>query len=204
MTLLILVPWEKPDPLTRTWCLYEIANSNHLEIALNKTDRQKLVEMLLNNYGQIMTSLCEINIEKSDSWWPDDVSDSTNKNCLFEVIRSHNEGFNGLNSRISRMIRQWLITLVNSELVSKEKSLGEETSHILHIIHILAHLRNDHGLYDEAKVLYEKALVGREKILGAEHPDTVITIKNFAYLLLTEGDYNKANALHEKYLKFPL
>ena len=54
------------------------------------------------------------------------------------------------------------------------------------------------GLYDKAKLQYQKALDTRRMLYGETNFKTAVSIKNLAYVFVLQGDYPKAKQLYYK------
>ncbi|KAF7986455.1 hypothetical protein HWV62_31227 [Athelia sp. TMB] len=87
--------------------------------------------------------------------------------------------------------------LLNRVLLQRENSarLGEEHLDTLTTVDTLADVYSDHGKYDKAEELYERALAGRKKQLGENHPDTLTTLNKLAYLRYLQGKDDQAKEL---------
>ncbi len=70
LTLLFLDSWDNPIPLTRVWCLYEIASSQELQISLSSKQRVIFQQTLRENRPLIEAKICKIDIEKASSFLP--------------------------------------------------------------------------------------------------------------------------------------
>jgi hypothetical protein len=70
LTLLFLDSWDNPIPLTRVWCLYEIACSQELQIALSKKQRALFHTILREDRPLIEARICQIDVEKASSFLP--------------------------------------------------------------------------------------------------------------------------------------
>jgi len=168
-TLLVCLPWQAPIPLSRAWCLWEIHSTRitdaRLSIILSSSEQEKFLQVLRSDYAQVKMHLCEIDVEKSDSW---KVSD---RDMIHKVVRETEAwgGFAGVNNEIALLMRQWVVTSARDQLENMEK----DTPAWFDAAMILGTILWDQAVYDDAKLLFEQAVEGRTRLLGANNADTL-------------------------------
>jgi tetratricopeptide (TPR) repeat protein len=199
-TLLILLPWENPIPLTRAWCLWEIhctrATGSQLSIVLSSEQEKSFHETLRNNYLDIMKHLCKINVEKSEAFKIED------KENIFAAIRSTNGGFAAINRDISALIREWFRVTVKS-LIDENNEITETTCQE-DIIRILddkrryGNLLDDQGKVIEAIEWMQQVYDEQVRHIGEHHASTLKTLQTMSNIKCNLGLYDEAIILCER------
>jgi tetratricopeptide (TPR) repeat protein len=192
-TVLFLSPWDNPTMLKRAWCLYEISCSETISVVLSPKQMSSFMDVLTTNATSVNWLLFQIDLEKSDCFLP------TDKQRIFEVVRSMEGGFAKLNNYVIRHIKKWISTLT---LMSVERFITrEESENELGLLVHSAIILSDQGNLKAAKPLYERSLLGYESQLGADHFNTLKLLINLANLLQLEGDLDAAKPLYERALR---
>ena len=66
----VLLPWNKPVVLTRTWCVFEVyacmATWGRFDVAMPAAERSRFLEGMLEDSGVYYKALSEINSRQSD------------------------------------------------------------------------------------------------------------------------------------------
>jgi len=123
-TVVVMLPWEAPIPLTRVWCLFEIACSKKLSIGLSSKQVKAFQKTLRNANGisEITSSLCKINVEQATSYLPED------KEKIFAVVQTRKHGFHGLNVDVSAKLREWVEAQAKESAMHSAKEASRERS----------------------------------------------------------------------------
>ena len=81
--MLVLSPWDAPIPLTRAWCLWEILctiiNKADFTVQLSRAQNTSFIETLRSDFEYISTALCRIDVEKSQAWKSEGLSNITSR-----------------------------------------------------------------------------------------------------------------------------
>jgi tetratricopeptide (TPR) repeat protein len=105
-TLMITIPWKDPITLTRAWCLWELyctrASHSLLTLQLNEMEMNEFYREVRADSGIVYSSLCEINVEKSQAYKPDD------REMIFDAVRSLDGGFHSVNIQVKDLLRDWV------------------------------------------------------------------------------------------------
>jgi len=112
VTCLVLDPWDKPLPLLRCWCIYEIAKtelfpSTRLNVAFPPDQVKSFKKNFFDEKGEKVRTISRI-IEVVDSekarasYEPDEI-------MIKEDIKSKLGGFQKVNQLCIRILRKWLI-----------------------------------------------------------------------------------------------
>jgi len=195
-TVVVMLPWEAPIPLTRVWCLFEIACSKKLSIALSSTQVKMFHDTLRRSGGihAITASLCHINVENATSFLPED------REKIFAVVAERKGSFHGLNVEVSAKLREW-VEAVAKELVTPEAiCLGDvelegEDEEALANLFRLGNIYFTQGKLDEAADAWTRTLQGRERVLGLEHKDTLRTMGSLAIVFQNQGKLVRAQTM---------
>ena len=186
-TVLVLSPWEKPIPLTRSWCIWEVystlVTNARLEVVMSDTAR--FLDVLQNDFERIMTELCQLDAAKAQAGQERDE----------EQIRAtilQNGGFAEVNSRCQMGIQGALVNIAKAAMTEASFKL----------MNGLGQLLVGQAKYDEALAWYEKALAG---FVGkGEEKNTATTYNNMASVYNKQGEYEKALEWYEKGLAIQL
>ena len=197
-TLCVLLPWNKPAPLNRAWCLYEISCSKSLSIALSTKQKESLNKTLLTDFDSVLDSLCKIDLEKATAYLQED------KERIFSVVRATEVkvddvteiGFHGFNMRVVQMMRNWIISTATKIALSTIISTTDDIERLNRVGLLLA----KQGQYYAAKDIYEKCIENYSKILGASHQYTLGVMNNMANLLMDMNEVDTAINTHFKIL----
>ena len=193
-TLLILLPWSAPIPLTRAWCLYEIHCSTNLSIALSRQQQQAFRRQLIVNVDDITMALSKIDLSKADCYLSED---------KVKIFKAVGDGIHEFNTKILAMLRRWLADTARSVVLEQEDANAAEPT-ISHLAAIgqVADLLHTLGDLESAADLFVRALRGQEQCpsLGPLHADTLTTIHNLAGLRSDQGRLDDADALYERAL----
>ena len=107
--VLICSPWFDPEPLKRTWCLWEIYCAievdGKLDVALSSKQRKDFIDSIISDGKSFERMLSKINVENSETWLLQD------KESIFNVIRQ-SVGFDELNSKVCSRMREWVLTSI--------------------------------------------------------------------------------------------
>lgn len=208
-TVLVLLPWDKPVPLTRAWCLWEISCSSNLTVALSRAQQMAMEEDLLKDVDGIQAALSKIDLANADSYNPAD------KANIFRAVGTHE--IHAFNSSILRMLRRWLVDSARRLLLNLGSEDGNSARHY-HTMAQVADLLHVQGDLDAAATLFCAALEGQEALLlaeaEAEAPDRSIprppgpaqvavlkTLHNYAGLLSDRGMLVEAAEMYQKALR---
>ena len=100
-------------------------------------------------------------------------------------------GFNEVNKRIIRKLREWLAREAKTALDLLPRSKRATSD----LINNYASLLHKQGKLDDAEPLFREALDGRRATLGDRHPSTLTSINNYAQLLRNQGKLDDAQPL---------
>ena len=189
-TVLVMMPWEDPAPLKRSWCLWEILSSLEgkatLDVRMHADEKERFAEALRTDFGSIQLSMSKIDVAKAEAWSKEDQAN------ILEAVKATEGGVNGVNAAILARMREWL--------AESARAVGGGEDADMDDMMRLASLLSDQGKLAEAEPLYRRALAGYEAQLGEAHPSTLNTVNNLANLLKKQGKLAEAEPLHRRAL----
>ena len=181
-TVLVMMPWEDPAPLKRSWCLWEILSSLEgkatLDVRMHADEKERFAEALRTDFGSIQLSMSKIDVAKAEAWSKEDQAN------ILEAVKATEGGVNGVNAAILARMREWL--------AESARAVGGGEDADMDDIMRLASLLMDQGKLAEAEPLYRRALAGKEAQLGEAHPQTGDAHFNFAIFMEAKGDMDAA------------
>ena len=126
-TLVIMSPWDKPVPLSRAWCLWEIgmtleANAA-LEIRLDDKQERAFKDAILQDADALHRTLSELDARHATA------SKASDVDMIFKVIRS-TFGFDRLNRLVKERMREWALKTAKCLVQSTAKHDDIELLHV--------------------------------------------------------------------------
>jgi tetratricopeptide (TPR) repeat protein len=125
-TLLILMPWKNPLPMTRAWCLWEmlstIVGKCKLDCVMPHRQRLDFNQNMIENPGMVestIKTLEALDARNATAWMEND------KAMIFRAIED-TLGFDGLNKAIKDQMRKWILGTAQDEERSRAASLEDQ------------------------------------------------------------------------------
>ena len=191
--LIVMEPWNKPAPLTRAWCLWEllcaVEGAAQIDVVLSPREEAAFKEALEDDFDSIIASLSNVDARKADAFKHEDLA----------MIRGAVEadvGFEKINIVAIGLMRDWVAARGRHELAllpARERGTSA-------LLNNLASLLKDQGKLDEAEPLYSEALAAKREVLGERHPDTLAGMNKLASLLRSQGKLDEAEPLYREAL----
>eukprot|EP00964_Phaeocystis_antarctica_P052955 scaffold31025_cov61-Phaeocystis_antarctica.AAC.2 len=203
-TVLLLEPWNDPQPLKRAYCIKEVYHTQvsgaTFDMVMSTAQQQAFERALVDPWGgfdSIEEGLSRVDVRQADCRNAKDKAD-----ILDELEKG--VGFDKCNTLVVGLLREALVAQGRAAL--GRLSAAERTGSALFIN--LARLLEEMGKLEEAKLLYEEQLqasketmrVNRET-LGDKHPDTLESIHATGWLLQELGELEEARPLLEEALQ---
>jgi len=193
-TCLVLAPWDEPIPLTRAWCIWEIASvvrtQTRLDIAVPPTARVAFEGVLLDDIDRIVMAMSRVDVRKAEASIP------TDRDMILRAAEQ-TVGLSELNELVLSRLRDWL---AQTGLDALDRLKPNERG-MSRLIGNVARLMQEQGKHDEAEPLYREALNVRTEQLGRRAPDTILIVNNLAWLLQARGQLEEAEALYREALE---
>eukprot|EP00912_Choanoflagellata_sp_UC4_P001110 UC4_evm1s687 len=170
-TLLILSPWNNPRPMTRAWCLFEILATLHtgadMEILLPHSQRDALKAAVLKDFEAVTAALSSVDAEKATAYFVQD------RDKIFRAIRETQGGFYDLNSRVIKLLREWVLSEAK-QFVEKDVSTlknNDEKNQYAKLCSQVAKVLLDYGSHADALEMQRKSLDIISEAYGEESSD---------------------------------
>ena len=159
----VLLPWNKPVVLTRTWCVFEVyacmATGGRFDVAMPAAERSRFLEGMLEDSGVYYKALSEISSRKSDCFDPSD------RVQLFDAIE-RSVGFTQLDSTVLRAMEGWLTGSLEEQIRECAQEPLQEAKFQGALGMLLMYMGQD----DKALPLQEILLGGAEASSGRGAP----------------------------------
>lgn len=102
-TLVFMIPWNGPIPLTRAWCLWELhctrATGSKLEILLSPRQAKDFYHTIITDSHKIFQSLRDIDVKKASAYLAAD------RENIFRAVDSSPGGAAAVNDEITDFMR---------------------------------------------------------------------------------------------------
>ncbi|XRB21685.1 tetratricopeptide repeat [Pseudoscourfieldia marina] len=194
-TVLILMPWDDPIPLTRAWCIWEIlstiAGLAKLEICLPAVEQEAFADFLVEEGAdKVIVKMIGMDVQHAEAWKKED------RDAILDAVKKFRGGPSEVNKLIKDEMRRWVVESAKRAL----DTLDSEERATSELLMSVARLLRDQGKYADAEPLHREALDGRRRELGDAHPDTLQSINNLGLLLNDQGKYADAEPLYREAL----
>eukprot|EP00035_Acanthoeca_spectabilis_P008612 m.156237 g.156237 ORF g.156237 m.156237 type:complete len:937 (-) comp14429_c0_seq4:1420-4230(-) len=107
--LVVASPWERPTPLTRAWCIWEVFSAVqgncavHMEAPPRETDRLEAAVARAEGFSKAVDARSVVALEHAECTLQED------KDRIFKVVRTSDFGFEGVDSAVrGRLLGQLL------------------------------------------------------------------------------------------------
>ena len=217
-TLLVLtMDASQQGPLTRVWCVAEIAaglqgdGAGSFEVIMTPRERDRFVKELTNNFSNIVQRTCTVNLERAHAWHGDecledgvcrDVAAGRMAACSNdrELVLAHVRreiSFDDASLRVIARMREFIVAEARAALAA-EPDLNERRSSPLqfHLANFLLNCARP----AEAEALLRDSSEALRRTLGVEENRTLATIQMLASALLLQGKHDDAEHLYREVL----
>jgi tetratricopeptide (TPR) repeat protein len=189
-TVMVLVPWNAPLPLTRAWCLFElyctVVEGKPFSVCFGPAESEAFEAALEDDHMVFLGAVARINVADAQAGNPDDL-----RMILNEVERMEG-GCSRLNAVAIGQMRASVLGIVR-DMVRKRTAAGNLGS-LMGAANLLQAL----GEREKARPLYEEMIEGYTAQLGAQHKATLDAKNNLASLLVSLGEHDAARQLYEE------
>ncbi|GBG28969.1 Kinesin light chain [Hondaea fermentalgiana] len=191
--------WEKPSPLKRMWCVWEIYGAIKCGKSFTPIfapgEDERFVQLMEDETPRaITTAFAALNMANAECF------SSRDRDMIDEAVKSIDGGYSALNAAVLAEIRRWLV-LTSHRIVEARKTANGSTAEVAVLMYNVAWLLRDQGQYDVALKLHQEVLQIRKKTLGTIHPLTSTTMHNMASVLYSQGQYDVALKLYQEVLE---
>lgn len=121
--VLVLSPWDKPIPLTRAWCVFEIWKCIHyktpLEISMPDKDVAGFKDGLVNDFLKVVDAISSVDAETAEA------SVKSDEIMIKDAIRESQGGFSNVNKIVIGELKIWLRETA-IKIAETTKNMGEQ------------------------------------------------------------------------------
>ena len=192
-TVLLMEPWNDPQPLKRAYCIKEVyytqASGATFDMVMSTKQQAAFETALVTDFGSIQASMAKV-----------DVRDAKCRNL---------EETEGILGELDSMVgfgecNKLVIGLLNENLAAHGRAalalLPAAERGTSTLIDNLGRLLKKMGQMKEARTLLEQAMHAKVEVLGNRHPKTLVSIHNMGKLLAGENKLYEARPLLEEAL----
>jgi Flp pilus assembly protein TadD len=156
--LLVMTPWDRPIPLTRAWCLFEIYSTidvdARMHVSIPASQRREFQTAMAEDLEKLTKVMVELDAEKAIASNPND------REQIFAVIRTQIAGgFTTLNNTVKDKLREWYLDACVT--LASEESDAE-------LLYNLGAALGQFGELDKAEQIFQQALRAMIAIHGEE------------------------------------
>ena len=196
-TVIILSPLERPIPLTRSWCIWEIfssieASNCELLFVLHNSDRDvfsRLLESGKSGLDKIISSVLQVNSVDAEAF------DEEDRATIHDIITNQLEGgFRAVDTVVCKGLREWI---QDAALESSKNASSKNDEDYLSAARLL-HLQ---GKLDDAERLYKLSFQKRRELHGLEHTETLLSMGLLASIIKMRGRLDEAEPLMRQNLE---
>jgi hypothetical protein len=163
--LMIMIPWDAPVPLTRTWCIFEIyacqTTNSRFEITMTTSELSRFMRMIRDDIGQFLNLLARVNSRSSECYIADD------RTKIFTAIEK-SVGFTQLDSTVFRVFENWM-----SQQLARQSKASSDAAESVSWLRSLSELYLQQGKYSDAEHVVAECLKERETLFGLNHESTL-------------------------------
>jgi len=172
--LLVLLPWNNPIPLTRAWCIYEIASAldknKEPVVTMPKEQADLFMEGLMRGDNSIMKVFMNLDSKNAEASVKSDLA------MIRDDISQNMGGFNNVDQKVGDRLRLWLMSVVfkvNEEWPKDQMETQRRGNFLIQAGSFL----DTQGKFDEALLMKKECVDVRTALLGPNH-GSVLTAKN--------------------------
>lgn len=155
--VMIMIPWDQPFTLTRSWCLWEVycsaATKTTFEIAMTSIESEKFRSNLFHNRELFYEILNNIDLRKCQAFNPLD------RDQINEVVKLK-IGFDKLNKMVISCLRKWFVDHLYDLIQSQLSLVNDE---MMKNKVVLAYLLSQQGSYKEAETMTRECIAYYEQ-----------------------------------------
>jgi tetratricopeptide (TPR) repeat protein len=214
----LVLEWERPLPLERLWCVWEMFCSVNtpgllFEVAMPPDSYDAFELALVKDFDSLADKLCSVNLREADAWHGGKgqgscrsaFNESTGRvGCpmgdacpderrrILEAVEAEVDGTDGVTKVVIGAMRTWMVCAAQERLTSMESRDERAGSHLQLY---LARLLHSCGRLSEAETLLQEQVEVRRRTLGNRAHDTLASICSLGGLLKDRGKLDLAEPL---------
>jgi tetratricopeptide (TPR) repeat protein len=182
--LMIMIPWDAPIPLSRTWCIFEIyacqTTNSRFEITTTPAERGRFMHMIRDDICQFLNMLSRVSSRASECFIPDD------RTKIFAAIEQ-SVGFTQLDSTVFRVFENWMARQLAQQSLSS--TVASESASWLRS---LSELYLQQGKYANAEDAVTACLQEHQASVGMGHESSLFALSTLGRVHMLQTQYAKA------------
>jgi hypothetical protein len=201
-TVMMLSPWDNPQPLNRAWCLWElhctISVGAQFSVCLGP-DEQVALEAALLDKGStaLQDAFSSIDIAEAEAGDPNDQA------MILKAVRATAGGTSRLNALAMAEMRKWVRGVVAIMVTACRDPvdgslLPARLGDVVSLACALDAIEHDVADLSVARQLFEEVVARQTELLGARHFETLMNKKIMVQVLKEMGERRAALRLCEE------
>ena len=175
-TVMMLSPWDKPVPLSRAWCLWELYSTHKagvpFSVCLGPDEQRAFEAAILEDSAAVLNAFSQISVEKAEAG---NLRDET----MIKRLVAEEVGFAALEAVAFERMRAWVFGVARGIA----ERAGAEGVDGLRKKDQIGVLFGKFQRVDEAEALFREVIAGRTAHYGESNVETLRTKQNLANLL---------------------
>ena len=173
--------WDGATPLTRAWCVWEVLGvakaERQLEIALPKSEHDRFIRTLTENFDSIIKKTSSVDVEAAQCFNQVDLA------AIHKAIREESS-FQVLNDIVKSQLRLWVASAGKLQVEEEEQKKNPDERAILLLANQAGLTYRAQGDFANAELLLSKALNTAEAIAKDREndPSVATQLNNLALL----------------------
>ena len=116
-TCVVMAPFLKPVPLTRAWCLWEIActldTQSNISIQFSDVEREHFEEHVTADFNVCLQVLCNVHVQASEARSSDD------RDRILRAVEKldNGNGYHHINKKVTKLMRRWLVKTAQDRMI---------------------------------------------------------------------------------------
>ncbi|KAJ1561323.1 Kinesin light chain 3 [Nowakowskiella sp. JEL0078] len=166
--LMVMVPWNNPEPIRRAWCVFElyacVHTKSNFNVVMPSEQRKNFLSDIRENARSFFDMLGRVDSKNSKSYYEND------KKRIHDAIE-RTIGFNQMDHMMLDTFKKWMISVLRDQVsLSRNQNLLEETQHWNHS---LGKMLSDQGYLKEAETHFFEVWESARQVLGENHEYTL-------------------------------
>ncbi|KAJ3104849.1 Kinesin light chain 3 [Phlyctochytrium planicorne] len=186
--VVVLQPWDNPEPLTRVWCVFEVYSchitGSNFHVAMAPREEKRLANVCTEDFGAFQTVLSKVDSRNSNA------VNLNDKELIFQVIQS-TSGFDALDRLLFDIFGKWILGTLQNRIAKASGYADIATWKAA-----LGKLYEAQGVYEKAETLSVESYDLRKQILGEDDPLTISSACCVADIYRAQSKYSKAEELY--------
>jgi tetratricopeptide (TPR) repeat protein len=199
----LMSPWDKPQYLTRVWCVFEMhtayKNGRDISIEIPSGEREKFKETAMNLQGssKFLDLLGNTKIEDAEA------SVEADKVNILNLVRAE-VGTATLNNDVNTLYRKWIVTCLNTivseldEKLKEDKYGGMSVYSLLYAFNNIGDVFYEAGEYESAMDCFKNYHELCSEEFGSTHVLVTLSYNNLARVHHYLKEYDQAIEFYKK------